>query len=166
MFPLFLDLHGRLVVLVGGGPMAEVKRRQFADAGASVRVITPETFRPSDLDAAWLVVSVASAEVNRRVADAAAARRLFVNAVDDPANASAYLGGVVRRDGVTIGISTSGEAPALTSLLREAFDTLLPDDLQDWMATAQAERDAWKRDAVPIDRRKPRLLEALNRRYQ
>jgi siroheme synthase-like protein len=146
--------------------MADAKRRQFADAGASVRVVAPELFVPSDLDSAWLVVSVAPPEVNRRVADAAAARRLFVNAVDDPANASAYLGGVVRRGGVTVGISTDGEAPALAALLREAFDTLLPDDLDEWMATARAEREVWKRDLVPIDRRKPLLLEALNRRYQ
>ena len=165
MLPLFLALHGRLVVLVGSGPVAEAKRRQFADAGASVRVVAPETFVASDLDAAWLVVAAAAPEVNRRVADAAAARRLFVNAVDDPANASAFLSGVVRRDGVTIGISTEGHAPALTSLLREALDALLPDDLDQWMATARAEREAWTRDAVPIDGRKPRLLEALNRRY-
>jgi len=165
MFPLFLNLHGRLVVLVGSGPTAEAKRRQFAEAGASVRMVPPEAFVASDLDAAWLVVAAASPEVNRRVADAAAERRLFVNAVDDPANASAFLGGIVRRDGVTIAISTDGAAPALTSLLREAFDTLLPDDLDDWMATARAEREHWKRDAVPIDRRKPRLLDALNRRY-
>ena len=166
MFPLFLDLHGRLVVLVGSGPTSEAKRRQFVDAGASVRVVAPETFVASDLDGAWLAVSVATPEVNRRVADAAAARRLFVNAVDDPTNASAYLSGVVRRDGVTIAISTDGAAPALTALLRDAFDTLLPDDLDQWMTIAREERTAWKREAVAIDRRKPRLLEALNRRYQ
>ena len=57
-----------------------------------------------------------------------------MNAVDDPANATAYLSGVVRRDGVTIAISTSGQAPALTSLLREALDALLPRDLPAWIA--------------------------------
>ena len=56
------------------------------------------------------------------MAAAAEPRRIFVNAVDDPANASAFLSGTVRRDGVTIAISTSGDAPALTALLREALD--------------------------------------------
>jgi uroporphyrin-III C-methyltransferase/precorrin-2 dehydrogenase/sirohydrochlorin ferrochelatase len=89
-----------------------------------------------------------------------------VNAVDDPANASAFLSGVVRRDGVTLAISTSGDAPALTALLREALDAMLPSDLAAWIARARAERVIWRRDRVPMDLRKPRLLQALNALYQ
>ena len=51
---------------------------------------------------------------------------MFVNAVDDPPNASAYLGGVVRRAGVTFAVSTNGDAPALAGLLREALEAVLP----------------------------------------
>ena len=47
------------------------------------------------------------------VAAAAESRRVFVNAVDDPANASAFLSGTIRRDGVTLAISTNGDAPAI-----------------------------------------------------
>jgi siroheme synthase-like protein len=166
MFPIFIDLSGRRVVLIGAGPVAEAKRRQFAEAGADVRSVEPDAFVPADLDGAWLVVAAATPEVNRIVAEAAGSRRLFVNAVDDPANATAFLSGVVRRDGVTVAISTDGAAPALTALLREAIDDVLPVDLEDWMTTAQAERAIWKRDGVPMEARKPRLLEALNRRYQ
>jgi siroheme synthase-like protein len=126
----------------------------------------PRCFVPSDLDGAWLVVAAATPEVNREVAEAAEKVRLFVNAVDDPANASAFLSGVVRRDGVTLAISTNGEAPALTALLREALDAELPTDLGAWMAQARTERGAWRRDGVPMEDRKPRLLRALNRLYQ
>ncbi len=166
MFPIFLDLCGRRVVVVGVGAVAEAKRRQMAEAGADVTVITPETFTPADLDGTWLVVSAASSDVNRRVAAAAAERCVFVNAVDDPSNATAFLGGVVRRHGVTIAISTEGRAPALTALLREGIDELLPADLSEWMTTAREVRAAWKRDGVAIEERKPQLLVALNRRYQ
>jgi siroheme synthase-like protein len=188
LLPLFLNIAGRQVVLVGGGGVAAAKLRQLLAVGARVRVVAPEIsddlvradlvgaelarcdlvrreFRPSDLDDAWLVVAAATADVNRAVADAAAERRLFVNAVDDPANASAYLSGVVRRDGVTIAISTSGDAPALTSLLREAIDRLLPRDLRVWMNTARARRASWRRDRIPMDERKPLLLDALNELY-
>jgi siroheme synthase-like protein len=165
MFPLFLDLKDRLVVVVGAGPVAEAKRRQFVGAGAQVRLVPPDSFTPADLDEAWLAITASTADVNRKVADAAADRRLFVNAVDDPPNATAFLGGVVRREGVTIAISTDGAAPALTALLREALDDVLPGDLDGWMTTARAERADWKRHAVAIDARKPLLLEALNRRY-
>jgi len=131
---------------------------------ARVRVVE-RGFEASDLDGAWLVVAAATPEVNRAVAAAAEERRLFVNAVDDPANATAYLSGVVRRDGVTIAISTSGHAPALTSLLREGLDALLPRDRPTWIERARTQRVVWRRDAVPMEQRKPRLLTALNAIY-
>ena len=180
LLPLFLHLRGRRVVLVGAGPVGASKLGQLLAAGADVRVIAPDVhpdvaaanvaierraFVPSDLDDAWLVVAAATPEVNRDVAVAAEARRIFVNAVDDPPNATAYLGGVVRRDGVTLAISTSGEAPAVAGLLREGLDALLPRDLAVWMATARESRQGWRRDGLPMEQRRPQLLKALNRLY-
>ncbi len=215
LLPLFLNLTGRAVVLVGGGAVATAKLRQLLAAGARVRVVAPEIsdeiaglvargfpasadrpddsatarlaeapearrrqpgdpghvtiiqrpFVPADLDGAWLAVAAATPDVNRQVADVAEAQHLFVNAVDDPANASAFLSGVVRRDGVTVAISTSGAAPALTALLREALDAVLPQDLAAWVRRARAERARWRHDGVPMEERKPRLLRALNEIY-
>jgi len=182
LFPVFLDLEHRPVVLVGGGTVAAAKLGQLLDVRADVRVVAPEVhadieaagvrverrgFAPADLDGAWLVVAAATPEVNRQVAAAARSRRVFVNAVDDPVHASAYLGGVVRRAGVTIAISTGGTAPALAGLLREAIDGLLPPrDLALWMSVAVRQRRTWRRDRVPIERRRPLLLEALNALYR
>jgi siroheme synthase-like protein len=181
LLPVFLNLTGRLVLLVGGGRVAEAKLRQLISAGARVRVVAPTIapsiaaaaveaiergFVPGDLDDVWFVVAAATPEVNRSVADAAQSRRIFVNAVDDPANATAYLSGVVRRADVTIAISTSGDEPALTSLIREALDALLPRDLDQWMAVAREQRAAWRNDAVAMDERKPKLLRALNELYE
>jgi uroporphyrin-III C-methyltransferase/precorrin-2 dehydrogenase/sirohydrochlorin ferrochelatase len=181
LLPLFLTLAGRDVVLVGGGPVATSKLQALVDSGARVRVIAPlvtpeieaagveiarRAFVPGDLDGAWFVIAAATPEVNREVAAAAEARRIFVNAVDDPVNASAFLGGTVRRDGVTIAVSTSGAAPALTALLREALDNVLPADVGRWLAEAGRQRVIWRRDHVPMAARKPRLLEALNGLYE
>jgi uroporphyrin-III C-methyltransferase / precorrin-2 dehydrogenase / sirohydrochlorin ferrochelatase len=181
LLPLFLNLCGRRVVLVGAGPVAAQKLPQLLAAGADVLVVAPEVhpaiaaspvtierrpFTPSDLDGAWLVVAAAPPAINREVAAAAEVRQLLVNAVDDPPNASAYLGGVVRRDGVTVAISTSGAAPAIAGLMREAIDAVLPRDLRDWMHVAGDERIVWKRDGVPMEQRRPLLLQALNRLYE
>jgi uroporphyrin-III C-methyltransferase/precorrin-2 dehydrogenase/sirohydrochlorin ferrochelatase len=180
LLPLFVKLAGRDVTVVGGGAMAAVRVRQLADAGARVTVVAPEVrddvakaaavvlrraFQPSDLDGAWFAVAAATPEVNRAVATAAEARRVLLNAVDDPEQASAYTGGVVRRGDVTVAISTGGRAPALAGLLREAIDAVLPADLSAWTDVAEGERAGWKRDGVPLATRRPLLLRKLNALY-
>ena len=180
LYPVFLRLAGRPVLVVGGGTVAAAKLDGLLAAGALVTVVAPDIrpelqqagvvlqrrpFDDGDVDGMWWVVAAAPPEVNRRVQAAAEARRLFVNAVDDPAHASAYLGGVVRRDDVAVAISTGGRAPALAGLLREAIDTLLPADLDAWMAAADTARQQWKQQGVPMEHRRPRLLQVLNEIY-
>jgi uroporphyrin-III C-methyltransferase/precorrin-2 dehydrogenase/sirohydrochlorin ferrochelatase len=181
VYPVFLKLAGRPVLLVGGGTVAAAKLEGLLAAGAQVTVVAPEIrpemrqsgvllerrpFDERDVDGVWWVVAAAPPDVNRRVQAAAEARRVFVNAVDDPAHATAYLGGVVRRDDVAVAISTGGRAPALAGLLREAIETLLPADLEAWMAAADAARRQWKQDAVPMEQRRPKLLQVLNELYE
>lgn len=179
LYPVFLKLDGAHVLVVGGGPVAASKLDALIAAGAIITVVAPTVvpeirrratviqreFVAADLaDVQW-VVAAATPEVNREVAAAAAARGLFVNAVDDTAVATAYLGGVVRRGPVEIAISTNGLAPALAGLLREALDALLPDDLDKWIEVAQQARRDWKREKVPMPERRPLLLRALDRIY-
>jgi uroporphyrin-III C-methyltransferase/precorrin-2 dehydrogenase/sirohydrochlorin ferrochelatase len=180
LYPAFLKLAGRPVLVVGGGAMAAAKLPALREAGAVVTLVAPEirpeieaagvtvvrrAFAAADLERAWFVVAAATPEVNEQVARAAEDRRVFVNAVDDPRRASAYLGGVVRRDGVTVAISTDGAAPALAGLLRQALDAVLPRDLGAWVAEAGRLKTAWRRDGVPMAERRPALLRALNRLY-
>jgi siroheme synthase-like protein len=181
LFPAFLKLDGRRVVIIGGGPVAASKLAALQAAGGDILVVAPEVcaeiessgvavarkvFEPSDLEGAWFVVAAAPPEVNRSVAGEAQRLRVFVNAVDDPANASVYLGGVVRRGGVTLGISTDGAAPALAGLLREALDAMLPADVDAWSVRAHELRQSWRARGVPMEARRPELLEALNELYE
>lgn len=181
MFPAFLNFDSRRIVVVGGGPVAAGKLEALLAAGADVTVVAPHVrpeierlgvkvlrrpFEDADLDGAWWVVAAAPKAVNRQVLAAAETRRVFVNAVDDPDHATAYLGGVVRRHGVTVAISTAGRAPALAGLLREALDAWLPGDLDEWLSAADEARRAWRAEGVPMERRRPQLLETLNRLYE
>jgi uroporphyrin-III C-methyltransferase/precorrin-2 dehydrogenase/sirohydrochlorin ferrochelatase len=181
MYPVFLKLSGRRVLLVGGGRVAAGKLAGLLADGADVTVVAPEIraelhqagvtiirrrFDPADLDDVWYVVAAAPRTVNEQVLAAAEHRRVFVNAVDDPEHASAYAGSVVRRAGVTIAFSTDGRAPALAGLLREALDAWLPADLEAWMVASDEARREWKRDGVPMEERRPMLLETLNRLYE
>jgi len=180
LLPTFLKLTGRRVLVVGAGPVAASKLDALARAGADITVVAPDIhpsiaarpvrierrpFEPADLDGAWFVVAAATPAVNAAVAREAERRSVFVNAVDDPANASAYLGGVVRRADVTIAISTGGAAPALAGALREAIDAVLPADLDRWSACARDLRVHWKHEGVPMAERRPQLIEALKGLY-
>jgi uroporphyrin-III C-methyltransferase/precorrin-2 dehydrogenase/sirohydrochlorin ferrochelatase len=180
LYPVFLHLRGRPVLLVGGGKVASGKIDALLAAGARVTVVAPRLdprllrdgvqryqrpFEPADLDGKWFAVAAAPPAVNREVALAAEKRRVFVNAVDDADSASAYLGGVVRKAGVTLAVSTDGRAPALAGLLREALEAVLPEDLDTWVDAARDLRAQWKAAGVPIADRRPLLLRALNQLY-
>jgi uroporphyrin-III C-methyltransferase/precorrin-2 dehydrogenase/sirohydrochlorin ferrochelatase len=180
LYPLFLRLSGRRVVVVGGGSMALAKVRGLLGTGAQIVVIAPDVrpeieaasvsvvlrgFVPADLDDAVLAVAAATPDVNREVSRAGEERRVFVNAVDHPDVCSAFAAGIVRRGGVTLAVSTAGLAPALAGLLREALEAVLPDDLDTWVATAHALRQRQRAAGVPMEARRPALLEALNGLY-
>ena len=180
LYPVFLKLEGRRVLLVGGGRVAAAKLDGLLAAGAHVTVVAPEIapemqrpgvvlerrpFEAADVDRAWWVVAAAPPDVNREVQAAAESRQAFVNAVDDPAHATAYLGGVVRRGDVAIALSTGGRAPALAGLLREGLDAWLPADLETWLTAADEARRHWKRAGVPMEQRRPMLLDTLNKLY-
>src|SRR5262249_59854318 len=103
LLPLFLNLTGRSVVLVGGGRVATAKLQQLEAVGAEVTVVAPQIseeirkhrvrliergFEAADLDGAWLAVAAATPEVNRLVAAGAQERRAFLKPPDQPPHAT------------------------------------------------------------------------------
>ena len=181
LYPLFLLLGGRPVVVLGAGAVAERKIEELIAAGAEVRVVAPEAtdrvralaaassvtwekraFVPTDLDAVWLVVSATGdAEVQRRIFEEAEARQVFVLAVDDLPHGSAYGGAIIRRPPFIVSISSSAEAPALTRLLREVIEQALPDDR--WVTAARTLRVRWKSEKTPMASRFGELLRAFTK---
>ena len=149
LFPLFLDLRGRRVLVVGGGSVAARKVTALLEAQADVALVAPAldatlaplvrmqrithlgaTFAPHQLDDAWLVIAATDDPlVNRVVAEAASARRLWVNVVDDAELASAQLPARVQRGPLQIAISSGGAAPMLARHLREQLESQLDESL-------------------------------------
>ena len=145
-FPVFARLNGRQTVLVGGGNVAVRKARLLLAAGASVTVVAPrlsadmaalasdermtvlpELFRPEHLDEALFVVAATnSSAVNAEVFQAAEARRILCNSVDDLAQSSAIVPAIIDRSPVQVAVSTGGAAPVLARRLREQIERLLP----------------------------------------
>lgn len=182
LFPLFLKLAGRAVLVVGAGVMAERKVASLRAAGAAVRLVAPDAtaelrrlaaegvlaweargFDESDLEGVWLVVAATGdPDTQKRVAAATEARRVFLLAVDDPPNASAYSGALVRRPPFLVAISSSGATPALTRLLREIIEQVLPGD--SWIEHARALREKWIADGTPMSERFGDLVRSLKER--
>ncbi len=145
LYPLFADLRSRPVLVAGGGVVAQRKIERLLDAGALVTVVSRHLharlsglaragtiayrqgeFRPELLDGQWLAIAAtANSDVNRAVADAAQARRILVNVVDDVQLSSFHVPAVIDRAPVQIAISTAGAAPMLARVLREKFEVLL-----------------------------------------
>jgi precorrin-2 dehydrogenase/sirohydrochlorin ferrochelatase len=182
LLPLFLKLEGRPVLVVGAGPVAEGKVGALLGARARVRLVAPDAtpalqrlasegslewrarrFEEADADGVWLVFAATSdSEAQRAVGEAASARGVFCIAVDDPPNATAYSGGVVRRPPFTIAISSSGAAPALTRLVREIVEQMLPGE--EWVGHAQRLRARWLAESTPMTDRFAELVRELAQR--
>jgi uroporphyrin-III C-methyltransferase/precorrin-2 dehydrogenase/sirohydrochlorin ferrochelatase len=157
-FPLFADLRGRRVLVVGGGAVAERKIRLLLDAGAAVTAVAPEftlwleqrssgatgaddgdtegltlsrtEFEESHLDDAVLAVAATNdRDLNARVAAAANARRTLVNVVDDAELSSFIVPAIVDRSPLVIAVSSGGVAPVLARLVRERIEAALEGSL-------------------------------------
>ncbi|MCI4568756.1 siroheme synthase CysG [Lysobacter sp. CFH 32150] len=149
LFPLFADLRGRTVLVVGGGAVARRKVAALLDAGAQVRVGAPEleptlsewassgrieyvpgVFEPAWFDGAWLAIAATDdAASNRAVASIGEERRVFVNVVDDAELSSFQVPARVERGPLQIAISSGGGAPMLARHLREQLETQFDESL-------------------------------------
>ena len=161
LFPIFVKLEGRLVVVVGGGTVAQGKIIGLLEAGACVRVVAPTTtqqiaewgrsgkiawlakeFTASDLDGAFLVIAATSAAgVNEAVYREAESRELLCNAVDDIEHCRFYYGAVVQRGDLQIAISTNGKSPALAQRLREELEAQFGPEYESWLQSLGAQRE-------------------------
>lgn len=141
-YPLFAKLENRIVVIIGGGVVAERKILSLIEAGANVVVISPDltdslaemvksrqihhiprTYLPGDLKGASLVIAATdSLEVNLLAAREAESLSLFVNHVNSPDHSTFIVPSVISKKDLQIAISTSGQSPALTRQIRQKLE--------------------------------------------
>ena len=152
-YPLFLDLRGVQVVVVGGGAVACRKVQAFLQSAARVTVIAPavdeglrilaekgiisirsEPFTESHLDGFRLVVAATNDPViNQRVSKEAVRQGIPVNVVDYPELSSFIVPSMMRRGTLTIAVSTGGKAPALSRRLREYLEGIVGTEYEQYV---------------------------------
>lgn len=162
LFPMFADLRGREVLVVGGGEVAARKIEALLRAGARVQVHAREldgtvaawlregrlhrregAFDPAWLDETWLLVAATDDRAfNRLLAAEAGRRRRLVNVVDDVELSTFQVPSVVERGRVQVAISSGGAAPMLARRLRERLEALLAPSLGELAGLFARHREA------------------------
>lgn len=154
LFPMFVKLEGRQVLVVGAGRVGEPKIAGLLDTGASIRVVAIDAsaavrewaragriklqiraFRGEDLNGAFLaVVATSSRTLNERIYQEAQKRGVLCNVVDVPDLCDFFYPAVVRRGDLQIAVSTAGQSPSLAQKIRQQIEKQYGPGYADWVA--------------------------------
>jgi precorrin-2 dehydrogenase / sirohydrochlorin ferrochelatase len=154
LFPMFMKLEGRLVLVVGAGNVGKQKIEDLLDRGARIRVVSLDAaaavrewaregkielelraFSPDDLDGAFLaVVATSSRTLNERIYNEAQRCRVLCNVVDVPDLCDFYYPSVVRRGDLQIAVSTAGQSPSLAQKIRQQLEKQFGPAYAAWVA--------------------------------
>ena len=154
LFPMFVKLEGKQVLVVGAGNVGEPKIAGLLDTGAQVRVVALQAspsvrewahngriqlelrpFHPDDLNGVFLaVVATSSRSLNERIYAEARERNILCNVVDVPDLCDFYYPSVVRRGDLQIAVSTAGKSPSLAQKIRQQLEKQFGPGYAAWVA--------------------------------
>jgi len=141
-YPVYVQLEGKKVVVVGGGNVARRKVLALLECGAVIhlagRALTPELlemvekkeihflgreFKDEYLDNAFMIIAATDdKDLNHRISVCARGRGVLVNAVDQPPDCDFIVPSILKRGDLLIAISTSGKSPALARRIRKGLE--------------------------------------------
>ena len=169
LFPIYLKLHQINTLLVGGGAVGLEKLQALIanSPKAKVHVVTIEIsketekfinqhetiqfshreFIDSDLDKVDLVIlATNNSELNDKIRKLTAERNILLNVADKPDLCDFYLGSVVQKGNLKIGISTNGKSPTMAKRLKEFLNEILPEEIDETLELMQQYRNQLKGD--------------------
>lgn len=178
LFPIFVELEGRTVLIVGGGAVARHKAQALLPFGPRLVVVAPElqpelleipgvqfrahAFCPEDLDCdpVFAVAATDDLTVNRQVAAACRARRIPVNIVDADNGGDFPFPALVKRGDLTVGISTGGASPRAAGFLRRKIEEILPEKTPELLRYLRKSREVI-REELPASTARTKLIQAV-----
>src|SRR5580692_6031388 len=163
LFPIFIKLNQTNTLVVGGGKVGleKVTALLSNDPGSRVWIVAREVLpelreyikpfrevrlseRPfllNDLNDKHLVIcATGDPALNENIRDACHQRRLLLNIADTPGLCDFYLSSVVKKGDLKIGISTNGKSPTVAKRLRELFEEVFPEEIEDVLLQINALR--------------------------
>lgn len=168
LYPVFLKVHQLNVLIVGGGKVGHEKLHFLlkSSPNANVEVVAksflPETsdlakahgvkltkrrYRRKHLDRRHLVIAATNDEkLNKKIYKHAKKRYLLANIADTPELCDFYMGGIVNKGHVKIAISTNGKSPTTAKRLRQFFEEVIPEDINQMVENLNEYRKTIKGD--------------------
>lgn len=147
-FPFFVELDGQEGLIVGGSTVAQRKIEKLLPYGPRLTVCAPDispairaipglslverAFTPELLEGrAFVIAATDDPELNHHISRLCRERRVPVNVVDDRDYCSFLFPALVKRGGLSVGISTGGASPSAAIYWKKRIDALVPEDAGD-----------------------------------
>lgn len=169
LFPIFVKMNQIQTLLVGAGPVGLEKLQAIFRSSPLAKVkivaeqIIPEvfefiadketiqlerrSFQESDLDGKDLVVVASNnPELNMQIREFTTKRHILLNVADKPDLCDFYLGSIVQKGNLKIGISTNGKSPTMAKRLKEFFNEILPEEIDETLELLQEYRNQLRGD--------------------
>ena len=172
-YPVMLDIRGRLAIVIGGDRVAAEKAAALGASGAEVRVISPQfcdellkqaehkrvmlhqkAYKPGDLAGAFVVVAATNdPQLVQAIWSETQKRGQLVNIVDVPAYCTFILPSILRREPLTIAVSTEGTNPSLAKRIRHDLEEIFPPAYGTYLQLAALARTHLRQHGVSYERR-------------
>lgn len=177
LFPLFIELSGRRVLIVGGGRLALHKAKMLSPYGAELTAVAPKfcteleamegltltrrAFEPGDVEGTEIVIAATDErDVNHAVSALCRERGIPVNVVDELSECSFVFPALLRRGALSAGVTTAGCSPTAAAWARDRLDEALPEGFEGivaWLGSLRTELKA----RIPEQRRRSALFRRL-----
>jgi precorrin-2 dehydrogenase/sirohydrochlorin ferrochelatase len=160
-YPIMLDVRGRLAIIVGGNTVAAEKAAALSASGARVVILSPDfcpelmamereqqvtlwqkAYEPGDLANAFVVVAATTydPQLTEAIWRETQERGQLLNVVDVPARCNFIVPSILRRDQLTIAVSTEGSSPGLAKRIRQQLEKFFPPAYGTYLRVASAAR--------------------------
>jgi precorrin-2 dehydrogenase/sirohydrochlorin ferrochelatase len=168
LYPVFLKVSNLHILIVGGGKVALEKLTFLlkSSPNAQVEMVSPmfrkettelankfnikmnvATYDASYLKGKHMVIATTdSVAVNKLVYRDCREKQILVNVADNPPFCDFYMGGIVTKGNVKVAISTNGKSPTTAKRLRQFFEDVIPENIDDLVKNLNEYRKTIKGD--------------------
>lgn len=177
-FPFYIDIEKKDILVVGGGAVALRKVEKLQPFNPVITVVSPEicneivklgvktvkrVFADSDLDGVFCVISATNnSQVNEHIYRLCSEKNIPVNTVDDKERCTFIFPALVKENGITAGITTSGKSPVYAKYVKEQLIQLLENINADTVEVLWKYRAAIKASINNEEERKEIFTRLLN----